>query len=52
MLCILGDGTPTCVEFVRCDSNQAVASLSDGKIVLLDLESGKATSTLAQGDGG
>lgn len=37
---------PTCVEFVRCDCNHAVASFADGKIVVHDLETGKTPVVL------
>ncbi|XP_076817429.1 striatin-3-like [Clavelina lepadiformis] len=48
---IQGDATPTCVEFVKCDTTQGVVSLSDGRLNLFDLETGKILSTLAEGDG-
>ena len=43
--------TPTSVEFVRHDNNQAVASYSNGKILLFDLETGKELTCLS-GDSG
>jgi len=39
-------GAPTCVEFVKCDSNQAVVSHTDGKIAIYDLETGKIPTLL------
>jgi len=46
------DGVPTCIEFVRCDSNHAVVSHHNGKVVLYDLETGKTPVMLADDDGG
>ena len=46
------DGVPTCIEFVQCDSNHAVVSHHNGKIVLYDLETGKTPVMLADDDGG
>ena len=48
---VSGNATPTCVQFVQCDSNQAVASYSDGKIALIDLDSGKVVTSLTEEDG-
>jgi len=47
-----GAAAPTCVEFVQCESNHAVASYADGKVVLYDLETGKVPVVLAEGGGG
>nr|CAB3266665.1 striatin-3 [Phallusia mammillata] len=47
-----GPSTPTCVEFVQCDSNHAVVSHTDGKVVLYDLETGKTPVILSENDTG
>jgi len=43
-------GAPTCVEFVKCDTNHAVVSHADGKIAVYDLETGK-TPVILQDSG-
>lgn len=45
-----GGSSPTSVQFVCCDSGQAVVSHSDGKILIYDLETGQIPAMLADSD--
>lgn len=45
-----GESVPTSVRFLCCDPGQAVVAHMDGKILIYDLETGQALTTLADSD--